>query len=131
MLFSTFVNMIPVLTEAYDRRATEGPFSSFTSFRILGLILSGPLALDRSRFLRSFTTPGFVMLISWQRGSLLSYAVIPHLLTNSSSGKYSLLLNAAWNHLFSIYALSVSSVISLPLSFSGAIPEFSVLFHLM
>ena len=46
----------------HDCKQASGFFAS--SLKTLGLFPSGPLALERSRFWRSLTTPGVVMLTS-------------------------------------------------------------------
>ena len=98
--------------------AKSGEISAASSFMILAVSISGPVALLGFSFCNNFRTPSAVTLMSGIAGYVVLLGV--GMLLQSS------LVHVGSYCLFRMSALSFASAWSLPFSFKGAIPLVSL-----
>ena len=105
--------------------AFYGAISSTSSFKTLGVMLSGPAALWGFSPVSSFLTPSSVMLML---GAVSYWPFILHRFLNCDSSSSSLQENACWNCAFRMLALSTESSCNRPTDFSSGMVFLSELF---
>ena len=117
-----------------------GASSTLSSWRMTGLILSGPAAFLGIRFFRRFNIPASEILMSGIRGVefLRSSGKSPGLMTLSSTRSSTFMresscnesgakgVNTDWYCWFSMFAFSLVSVSRFPFCFRGGMPCWSV-----